>query len=166
VERDKAQSGPPRLQQLELLAQDDKELATLDGYTGGLAVSPQGHRVAYFIDNEVLELRDISHPALVARLRVGFGAIVHWSPDETTILVKRAPEKKSGDIVSINVPELTDPRAYPDSGPARTSIARFCHLPRRSLPGSRPARQTQSPAICLFSMNVTMVPIGQANAIS
>ena len=111
VERDKAQSGPPRLQQLELLAQDDRELATLDGYAGSLSVSPRGHRVAYFIDNEILEVRDISHPTFVARLRVGFGGIVRWSADETQILVKRAPEKKSGDIVSINVPELTVPVA-------------------------------------------------------
>jgi dipeptidyl aminopeptidase/acylaminoacyl peptidase len=125
VERDKAQSGPPRLQQLELLAQDDKELATLDGYAGGLAVSPAGHRVAYFIDNEVLEVRDISRPTFLARLRVGFGGIVHWSPDEMQILVKRAPEKKSGDIVVINVPELTVPasgRAIPIQEPTLNPV--------------------------------------------
>jgi hypothetical protein len=125
VERDKAQTGPPRLQQLDLLAQDDQELATLDGYAGGLAVSPKGHRVAYFIDNEVLEVRDTSHPRFVARLRVGFGGVVHWSPDETQILVKRAPEKKSGDIVSINVPELTVPasgRPIPIQEPTLTPV--------------------------------------------
>src|SRR5258705_12134868 len=32
VERDHNLAGPPRLQRLELLAQDDRELATLDGY--------------------------------------------------------------------------------------------------------------------------------------
>ncbi len=30
VERDRNLSGPPRLQKLEMLAQDDKEIATLD----------------------------------------------------------------------------------------------------------------------------------------
>src|SRR5262249_42107871 len=40
IERDRNMSGPPRLQRLELLAQDDKELATLDGYETGLSVSP------------------------------------------------------------------------------------------------------------------------------
>ena len=110
VERDKAQSGPPRLQRLDLLAQEDRELATLDGYAGGLAVSPGGHKVAYFIDNEVLEIRDLAEPARFVRVRVGLGK-VRWSPDETEILVKRAPERKSGDIVQINLPELTVPAA-------------------------------------------------------
>jgi hypothetical protein len=50
VEQDRAQSGPPRLQRLELLAQDDKEIATLNSYAGGLSVSPSGEKVAYFID--------------------------------------------------------------------------------------------------------------------
>src|SRR5579862_4040873 len=40
VERDRNLSGPPRLQKLEMLSQDDKEIATLDGYEGGLALSP------------------------------------------------------------------------------------------------------------------------------
>jgi len=110
VERDRAQTGPPRLQHLDLLAQEDRELATLDNYAGGLAVSPGGHKVAYFIDNEVLEVRDLAEPDHFIRLRVGLG-IVRWSPDETRILVKRAPERKSGDIVSLNVPKLTVPAA-------------------------------------------------------
>jgi len=110
IERDKAQTGPPRLQRLDLLAQEDRELATLDGYAGGLSVSPGGHKVAYFVDNEVMEIRDLAAPAHFIRVRVGLG-IVRWSPDETQILVKRSPEKKSGDIVSIMLPELTVPVA-------------------------------------------------------
>lgn len=124
VERDKAQAGPPRLQRLELLAQEDRELATLEGFAGGLAVSPGGQKVAYFIDHEVLEVRDIAEPTHFIRLRVGFG-VVHWSADESQILVKRAPEKKSGDIVSINVPELTVPatgRAIPVLEPTLTPV--------------------------------------------
>jgi dipeptidyl aminopeptidase/acylaminoacyl peptidase len=110
VEQDRSQAGPPRLQHLDLLAQEDRELATLDGYAGGLAVSPTGEKVAYFVDNEVLEVRNIAEPAYLIRLRVGLG-MVRWSPDETQILVKRAPEKKSGDIVAINLPGLTMPLA-------------------------------------------------------
>src|SRR5271154_2769954 len=100
VERDRALAGPPRLQRLDLLAQEDIELATLENYAGGLAVSPSGRKVAYFIDNEVLEVRDLAEPDHFIRMRVGLG-IVRWSPDETRILVKRAPERKSGDIVSL-----------------------------------------------------------------
>ncbi|MGA2097521.1 MAG: hypothetical protein ABSH39_14565 [Candidatus Acidiferrum sp.] len=105
VERDRALSGPPRLQRLELLAQDNKELATLDDYLGGLSVSPSGKKVAYFIDREILEVRDLTAPDHFARLRVGLG-VFHWSPDESRILLKRAVERKSGDLVWINLPPL------------------------------------------------------------
>jgi dipeptidyl aminopeptidase/acylaminoacyl peptidase len=106
VERDRNLTGPPRLQRLELLAQDDRELATLDGYEGGISVSPSAKKVAYFIDREVLEVRDLTEPSKFARLRTGLGTF-QWSPDETRILLKRAPEKKSGDLVWIEIPALT-----------------------------------------------------------
>jgi WD40 repeat protein len=106
VEQDRAQSGPPRLQRLELLAQDDKEVATLDGFAGGLSVSPSGKKVAYFIDKEVLEVRDLAAPDHFVRLRVGLG-VFHWSPDENRIMLKRAVERKSGDLVWITLPPLS-----------------------------------------------------------
>jgi hypothetical protein len=105
VERNHALTGPPRLQRLDLLAQDDKEVATLDGYEGGLSVSPSGEKVAYFIDREILEVRNLAVPDHFVRLRVGLG-VFHWAPDENRILLKRATERKSGDIVWINIPPL------------------------------------------------------------
>ncbi|MGH3629371.1 MAG: hypothetical protein ACRDRL_18280 [Sciscionella sp.] len=105
VERDRAQSGPPRLQRLELLAQDATEVATLDGYAGGLSVSPSGSKVAYFIDREILEVRDLAAPDHFVRLRVGLG-VFHWAPDERHILLKRATERKTADIVWIPIPPL------------------------------------------------------------
>jgi hypothetical protein len=105
VEQDRAQSGPPRLQRLELLAQDDKEIATLNSYAGGLSVSPSGEKVAYFIDREILEVRNLALPNYFVRLRVGLG-VFRWSPDETRILLKRAVERKSGDLVWIPIPPL------------------------------------------------------------
>jgi WD40-like Beta Propeller Repeat len=105
VEQDRAQSGPPRLQRLELLAQDDKEIATLNGYAGGLSVSPSGEKVAYFIDREILEVRNLALPNYFVRLRVGLG-VFRWSTDETRILLKRAVERKSGDLVWISIPPL------------------------------------------------------------
>lgn len=110
VERDRNLSGPPRLQHLDLLAQDDTELATLDNYETGLSVSPTGKLAAYFLDKEVLEVRDLSSPHKVARLRVGLGA-VQWSPDETRILLKRGQERKSGDLVWVALPTLAAPPA-------------------------------------------------------
>jgi hypothetical protein len=105
VEQDRAQSGPPRLQRLELLAQDDKEIATLNSYAGGLSVSPSGEKVAYFIDREILEVRNLALPNYFVHLRVGLG-VFRWSPDETRILLKRAVERKSGDLVWIPIPPL------------------------------------------------------------
>lgn len=105
IERDRTMSGPPRLQRLELLAQDDKELATLDGYETGLSVSPSGKHVAYFMDKEVLEVRDLENPNRLARVRIGLGAI-EWSADEQHLLIKRSPERKSGDLVWIALPQL------------------------------------------------------------
>jgi dipeptidyl aminopeptidase/acylaminoacyl peptidase len=103
VERDRALSGPPRLQRLELLAQDDREIATWDSYEGGLSLSPSGNKIAYYIDKEVLEIRNLTSPELFVRVRIGLG-VFHWSPDETRILLKRAVEKKSGDLVWIDLP--------------------------------------------------------------
>jgi WD40 repeat protein len=106
VERDHNLSGPPRLQRLDLLAQDNQELATLDGYEGGLSVSPSGKRVAYYLDREVLEIRDLTALDHLSRIRIGLGAF-RWAPDETAILLKRAPEKKSGELVWVAIPPLT-----------------------------------------------------------
>jgi dipeptidyl aminopeptidase/acylaminoacyl peptidase len=105
IERDRNMEGPPRMQKLELLQQEDKELATLDGYLGGLSISPSGTKAAYFLDREVLEIRDLENPARVARMRVGLG-VVQWNAEETQIYVKRTVEKKSADLVSFRVPDL------------------------------------------------------------
>lgn len=106
VEQDHNMSGPSRLHRLDLQSDADTELATLDGYEGGLSISPSGKKVAYFIDKEILEVRDLAAPDHLARLRIGLG-VFHWSADESRILLKRAIEKKSGDLVWIDLPPLT-----------------------------------------------------------
>lgn len=105
VEQDHSMSGPPRLQYMDVLNDSDKELATLDGYEGGLIVSADRTKAAYFIDREVLEIRSLSHPNQLARVRVGLG-IPRWTPDGSRIFLKRAVEKKSADIVWFPVPPL------------------------------------------------------------
>jgi hypothetical protein len=111
VEQNHNLTGPYRLQRLDLLSDDAKELATLDGYEGGLSVSPSGKKVAYYIDKEVLEIRDLTSLNRVARIRIGLG-VYRWAPDESRILLKRAIEKKSGDLVSIDLPPLADAPAH------------------------------------------------------
>jgi hypothetical protein len=105
VEQDHNLTGPSHLQRLDLLSDDAKELATLEGYEGGVSVSPSGKKVAYFIDKEILEIRDLTSLNRLARLRVGLG-VFRWSPDESRILLKRSLEKKSGDLVWIDLPPL------------------------------------------------------------
>jgi len=105
VERDRNMDGPARLQRLDLLSQDDKEVATLDAYAGGLSISPTGRKAAYFLDREVLEIRDLEDPRKVARMRVGLG-VLQWTADETRFYLKRTVEKKSADLVSFVVPSL------------------------------------------------------------
>jgi hypothetical protein len=109
VERSRTFDGPARLQRLDLLSQDDREVATLDAYSGGILVSPSGTRVAYFLDKEVLEIRDLTAPVRIARLRIGLG-VLQWSADESRLYLKRTVEKKSADLVTFQVPDL---RAYP-----------------------------------------------------
>lgn len=111
IEQDHSMTGPNRLQRLDLFTDNDKELATLDGYEGGLSVSPSGKEVAYYIDKEVLEIRDLAALNHVARIRIGLG-IYHWSPDESRIVLKRAIEKKSGDLVWIDLPPLAAAPAH------------------------------------------------------
>ena len=98
-------AGPNRLQRLDLFTDNDKELATLDAYEGGLSVSPSGKKVAYFLDKEILEIRDLTFLNRVAHVRIGLG-VFRWAPDESRILLKRAIEKKSGDLVWVDLPPL------------------------------------------------------------
>lgn len=105
IERDRNLDGPPRLQRMDLALDNDKELATLDDYTQGLSLSPDGNLAAYYIDNEVLEIRDITAPNRVARIRIGLG-VYQWMPDGKRILLKRSLEKKSGDLVLFDIPSL------------------------------------------------------------
>lgn len=105
VEQDRSMNGPPRLQNLDVLTDADQELATLEGYEGGLSISPSGTKVAYFIDKEVLEIRSVTTPSRVAHIRIGLG-VFRWSADESRILLKRSLEKKSGDLVWITLPPL------------------------------------------------------------
>jgi dipeptidyl aminopeptidase/acylaminoacyl peptidase len=105
VERDRNMDGPPRIQKLELLSQETQEVATLDEFAGELSLSPSGTKAAYYLDKEVLEIRDLMAPNKLARMRVGLG-VLQWSEDETRILLKRTLEKKSADLVWVAVPEL------------------------------------------------------------
>ncbi len=105
VERNRNLDGPARLQRLDLLSQETSEIATLDSFGGGLSLSPSGTKIAYYLDKEVLEVRDLSAPNKVARLRIGLG-VIQWSADESRIYLKRTIEKKSADLAEFSIPPM------------------------------------------------------------
>jgi hypothetical protein len=105
IERGQAMTGSPRLVALDLAQESSRVLGTIEGYAGGLVISPSGKRAAYWINNEQLEVRDIDAPNRMARMRVAVGTLA-WSADETRVLVKRGATLRSGGLVWVAVPPL------------------------------------------------------------
>jgi hypothetical protein len=105
VERDQSLTGPTRLVVFDLPRETSRVLGTLEGYAGGLTISPSGKKVAYWINNEQLEVRDIDAPDRMARVRVAAGTLA-WSANETRVLVKRGPVLRSGGLAWVPLPAL------------------------------------------------------------
>ncbi|HVB36083.1 MAG TPA: hypothetical protein VND42_02495 [Candidatus Acidoferrales bacterium] len=103
IERDEALSGPIKLVRLDLLHGTEENLATLDGYIGQLALSPNGDKVAYFRDGDTLEVRSIANPSSAVTVNCAYGTVV-WGADGQRILLKRGPEKQLGDLVWVSIP--------------------------------------------------------------
>jgi hypothetical protein len=100
-----APAGPPRLVALDLARETLRPLGILEGYAGGLTLSPSGKKVAYWIDSGQLEVRDVDTPNRMARVRVPLGTLA-WSADETRVMVKRGPVARSGGLVWLTLPPL------------------------------------------------------------
>ena len=123
IERDPALRAKPRLVALDIVRESRRELTELDAYLGQLSVSPSGTKVAYFRDYDTMEIRDTADPQKIARVKVAYG-VYAWSPDETSILMKRALERRKGDLYWIRVPALAPapasgaiPSAEPNAQP-------------------------------------------------
>lgn len=107
VERDPAMRAKPRLVYLDILKQTRRELLELEAYLGGLSISPSGARVAYFRDYDTMEIRDVAEPKNLVRVKVAYGEYA-WAPEEDSILMKRALERKKGDFYWIKVPAFAE----------------------------------------------------------
>ena len=95
--------GRPRLVQLDLDSRKENVLAALDGYAGGLKLSPSGQKVSYFKDQERLEVRALANPGKVLQsIRVLYG-MYFWAGDEQHVLIKSGPERRSGIIQSFRL---------------------------------------------------------------
>jgi hypothetical protein len=104
VERSESYDEPLKLVRLDLIHQTDTPLADLTAYQGGLALSPQGDKVAYFVDGDTLEVRDLSNPKIPVTVHCAYGTFA-WGPDGNRLLLKRGPDKQSNDIVWLSIPD-------------------------------------------------------------
>ncbi len=138
IERDTNLSGPIRLVWLDLQKKDRRELAQLSAFAGQLSVSPSGKLVAYFRDQEILEVREVARPDRVGRIRVGYGAYA-WANDDERILIKRGTfdtsargtgsGRRSGSLAWLKLSPL---EARPAAAPAKDLSA----APARPFPAA------------------------------
>ncbi len=146
VERNASLSGSIRLVWLDLQKKERRELAQLAGYIGQLSISPSGKFVAYFRDQETLEVREVARPERVGRVRVGFGAFA-WAGEEDRILIKRGTfdtgprgsGRRSGSLAWLKLPPLeAPPSAVASSAPKDLSAAsaRTVPAPPKTFPAS------------------------------
>lgn len=105
IARSSASAGVFALLALDLNKETKRDLATLDGYVGGLSISPSGDKAAYWVNNEQLEVREIGSPNRVVRVRVVLGTL-SWAGDEKRLLVKQGAVGKSGTLVWVTLPQL------------------------------------------------------------
>ncbi|MGB6200186.1 MAG: hypothetical protein WA871_04255 [Candidatus Acidiferrales bacterium] len=110
IENSTARNVSAQLVSLDLEHQKIRDLAPIEGYAGGLTISPSGRYVSYFIDPEVIEVRDLSDPRRVGRAHVAFGKYF-WSANESRILLKRGEDKQQSDLVWVALPPLAVPPA-------------------------------------------------------
>jgi hypothetical protein len=114
IERDASLTGPFRLVWMDLTKETRRDLATLDGFLGQLALSPDASKAAFFVDTSTIEIRDIAQPKFRARLRTGYG-VLYWSPDNRRLLIRRSPtdtrapgSRRSGSLAWLDVPPLVE----------------------------------------------------------
>src|SRR5712691_10974626 len=103
-------TGPALLVALDPIRNALRALATLEGYAGGLTLSPSGKKVAYWVNNEQLEVRDMDSPDRAARVRIGLGTVA-WGANEARVVVKRGPLRRSGDLVLVTLPPMSNAAA-------------------------------------------------------
>jgi hypothetical protein len=104
-------NGTPQLVLLNLLKEDHTPIIVLENFHGGLSFSPSSDKAAYFTGSDILEVREIAHPNLVARAHAPFGSIA-WSPDESRLLIKEGLEREEGQLFWVTLPATS---AAPDA---------------------------------------------------
>ena len=101
----------PQLVLLNLMREEHKPLATLENFHGGLSFSPSGEKAAYFVGTDTLEVRELSHPNMIARAHAPYGSVA-WAPDDSRVLIKEGLEREDGQLFWITLPAAS---ATPDA---------------------------------------------------
>ena len=94
--------GWPRLVLLDLSKQTTKELAALEGYAGGISLSPPGQKIAYFRDPGTLEWRTMADPRTAHDVQALIGPYF-WTHDEQHVLLKSGTERRSSILQSVRL---------------------------------------------------------------
>ena len=95
--------GRPQLVELDLDKQKENVLTPLEGFAGGLKLSPSGQRVSYFRDAETFIVRAIADPSKVLYKVRALTGPYFWTEDERHVLMKSGPEHRSGIIEAIRL---------------------------------------------------------------
>jgi hypothetical protein len=111
IERDKDLGGPIRLVWIDLIHKTERTLATLQGYSGHLTVSPSGKQIAYFRDGDTMEIRSVADPDKITSFKVPFGRY-EWSADDTHLMLKRGPDDQTDQLLWITLPAGTFEYAF------------------------------------------------------
>ncbi len=135
IEPDKNFDGPTKLVRLDLIHQTDTPLADVSSYLGQLTLSPSGNKVAYFVDGDTLEVRDLSHPQTPITVHCAYGTFA-WGPDDNRILLKRGSEKQSNDLVWVSIPDGNLTPILHDLAFASFALSPDGHLIAVAEPGS------------------------------
>jgi hypothetical protein len=88
--------------QLDLLHEGIAEVAKLDAYNSGLAVSPKGTAVGFYRDGDTIEMRTIANPAKPVTARAGIGRFA-FDRDDRRVLLKRGPDDRSNDLIWVRL---------------------------------------------------------------
>lgn len=141
VERDAALANPPQLVLLDYIKESRTELLALAAFLGKLTISPSGRKFAYFRNADTLEIRSLDNPEEVATVRIAFGDYA-WTMDETRLLFRRGVERKSSDLLWVNVPAPGETTAETVSALHGTPFRGFAFSPDgKSLAVIEPGRQ-------------------------
>jgi hypothetical protein len=88
--------------ELDLVREAVTEIASIDNYTGSLAISKSGKKIGFFVDGDTIEVIDVANPAKRVRANAGLGRF-EWGRDDGRVLLKRGPIEESNELTWVGL---------------------------------------------------------------